>query len=114
MPPQDAAQRLGAASNFSAALYQPLVPQSCNGLAAFFASLRVLSRRLPTSMRSKLLGALRRLTDFPPLVAAMHEVLENKSLSHSQRVALVEGLHALFRRIAPTELLPGGVSDHAV
>ena len=90
------------------------MPQSCNGLAAFFASLRVLSRRLPTSMRSKLLGALRRLTDFPPLVAAMHEVLDNRSLSHSQRVALVEGLHALFRRIAPTELLPGGVSDHAV
>ena len=44
----------------------------------------------------------------------MHEVLSNRSLSQPQRVALVEGLYALFRRIAPTELLPGGVSDHAV
>ena len=120
VPPQDAAQRLGAASNFSAALYEPLVPQSANGLAAFFASLRVLSRRLDQGQRrgtkpsSKLLGALRRLTDFPPLVAAMYEVLDNRSLSQPQRVALVEGLYALFRRIAPTELLPGGVSDHAV
>ena len=101
---------------FAAELFEPMTPQSPDGLATFCSVLRVLSRRLEPEVRDKLLGALRRLTAFPPLIATMSHVLDMQaaSIDFPQRIALVEGSFALFRRIAPSQLAAGGFSDHAV
>jgi hypothetical protein len=56
--------------------------------------------------RKKLLGHLRSLTDFPPLLSALYYLLNRKILSTSQRYAIVEGLYPLFRELVP-KITPG-------
>lgn len=98
----------GWESNFAAAMYEPLVPQSTAGLASFYSTLYVLERAVDEE--DKLMGALRRMTQFPPLISTINELLQRRQLTPAQRVALVEGFYLLFRSIAPPKL-PGAAAD---
>ena len=107
---------LGRGANFAAGAYSPMEPQTSDGLSVFFAALYSVASRLSSKRRPAVLAALRRLTAFPPTVSAANEVLSNRTLLPSHRIALVEGLASLFRRIAPPEL-PGvsiGFGDQSV
>lgn len=101
----------GWESNFAATMYEPRAAQSPAGLAAFFASLYVLSSSVQGVEQKRLLGGLRRLTNFPPLVASVHELFEHRQLSMAQRIAVVEGLYTLFRAIAPCALPAAPAAD---
>lgn len=115
-PPVSSCTGIGRVANFAAGACHPLQPQTSDGLATFYAALYTVAFRLPSPRRPAMLAALRRLTAFPPLIAAVRELLSNRTLLPSHRVALVEGLAALFRRLTPPEL-PGvaiGFPDQCV
>ena len=95
----------GWSSNFAAPVYEPVVYQTAAGVAAFYSTLYVLSKACRPDQK-KLLGTLRRLTAFPPLISAVHELFQTRQLSRPHRIAAVEGLYTLFRAIAP-RALPG-------
>jgi len=110
-PPPPSQLLTGWRANFATCLYEPVVQQTVAGQAAFYSTLRIVAECM-TSAGTKLLGALRRLTAFPPLVASMQALLQRQQISQPQRIALVESLYCLFRQIAPREL-PGAVDTDA-
>jgi len=90
----------------------------CNdlGLSCFMSCLYVITTRSQSSQidcQKKLLGHLRSLTDFPPLMTALYYLFKRKILNTAQRYAIVEGLYPLFRKLVPKTIQNDRVFEYS-
>nr|XP_006813299.1 PREDICTED: uncharacterized protein LOC102802880 [Saccoglossus kowalevskii] len=91
--------------------------QTLTGLAVFYSVLNVVISHNHSKINNKnVLGFVRKLTAFPPLVASLDLQLHQRNMNFAQKVCLVEGLYFLFRRLLPKPGTDGkdGVLDKCV
>ncbi|CAN0424417.1 unnamed protein product, partial [Lampetra planeri] len=73
--------------------------QSDSGICNFFSSLHVVISRNGDHELLKVISLIHRLTGFTPLTLSLYDMSKKMILSNSQKVAVVEGLYLLFKKI---------------
>ncbi|XP_065835771.1 uncharacterized protein [Oscarella lobularis] len=99
--------------NFCTSLAKPVEEQTVAGQSCFNAVLYVVCDHIQqeTASRNALLDTIFRLTQCPPLLVALDSIFRRRIISSSHKVAINEGLYALFREIVPRDQnkVPRGV-----
>ncbi|XP_051811531.1 uncharacterized protein LOC110963862 [Acanthochromis polyacanthus] len=80
----------------------PSVQQTSKGMSFLLSSLYIIKCKLSMDSQKKLIGYIRKLTGCNPLAQSLHQLLcKNETISRTQKIAVVEGLYALFRELLP-------------
>ncbi|KAM8898190.1 uncharacterized protein AB9W97_009226 [Spinachia spinachia] len=81
---------------------EPSVQQTPKGLSVLLSSLYIIKHKGLGMNRTDLIGCIRKLTGCHPLAQSLHQLIcRNESISKNQKIAVVEGLYALFRELLP-------------
>ncbi|XP_019854167.1 PREDICTED: uncharacterized protein LOC109583316 isoform X2 [Amphimedon queenslandica] len=94
--------------------YNPLVPQTNEGISKFFSILKFLCSVQTYNKEykfEKLLCYMLKITEFPPLVHALYTLKEQSFLTIAGWTALIEGCYCLFKAILSHQI---HVSDDEV
>lgn len=89
-------------NNFTNKVCIPQVEQSIDSITTFNSTLYCVAMKLCKGKEDdikKVLGHLRRLTCCPPLIASLHKLFKNESLSFPHKVAIQEILYLLFKQL---------------
>ncbi|XP_065835782.1 uncharacterized protein [Oscarella lobularis] len=101
--------------NFCTSLARPVEEQTVAGQSCFNAVLYVVCDHIQqetlVASRNALLDTIFRLTQCPPLLVALDSIFRRQIISSSHKVAINEGLYALFREMIPRDQneVPRGV-----
>ncbi|XP_054873845.1 uncharacterized protein ube2a isoform X2 [Amphiprion ocellaris] len=80
----------------------PSVQQTSKGISFLLSSLYIIKCKLSVDLQKKLIGYIRKLTGCNPLAQSLYQLLcKNETISRTQKIAVVEGLYALFRELLP-------------
>ncbi|KAM9307146.1 uncharacterized protein KZ484_000500 [Pholidichthys leucotaenia] len=79
----------------------PSVQQTPKGISIFLSSLYIIKHKPHVDVR-KVIGYIRKLTGCHPLAQSLKQLLHlNTPISRTQKIAVVEGLYLLFRKLLP-------------
>ncbi|XP_030597381.1 uncharacterized protein LOC115788488 [Archocentrus centrarchus] len=81
---------------------EPSVQQTTKGISVFLSSLLILKCRFSVDLQTRLVSYIRKLTGCNPLAQSLYQLLcKNEAISRNQKIAVVEGLYVLFRKLLP-------------
>ncbi|KAJ7994689.1 hypothetical protein DPEC_G00252100 [Dallia pectoralis] len=81
----------------------PSVQQTQKGLSTFYSTLYVIKGRYFGDSFKKVIGYIRKLSGCSPLGQSLYQMMcKNVIGTRTQKIAIVEGLYALFRELLPS------------
>ncbi|XP_006822901.1 uncharacterized protein LOC102801018 [Saccoglossus kowalevskii] len=80
---------------------EPFTQQTETGLAAFYSVLYVVVNYVDEEDADNIVEFVRQLSGCPPLAAALGTYFHHRNMVYPEKVALLEGMYFIFRKILP-------------